>query len=147
MFAQSGLLDAVKPFFHGYGTYMVSSKMVNSTTLRYFHLVKNAKIVHPQTPLLFRETEDGIDECRLVHVSERDARNIAEAHADFLRKEYGVDLAKGEMGTLTARQKRLIGEASKVYLKRKAAKSPSEPRKKKVAKVTTGARKVMKPRK
>jgi hypothetical protein len=40
MFAQSGLLDAVKPFFPGYGTYMVSSKMVNSTTLRYLHLEK-----------------------------------------------------------------------------------------------------------
>jgi hypothetical protein len=58
-----------------------------------------------------------------------------------------VDLARGEMGTLTVRQKRLLGEASKVYLKRKAAKSPSEPREKKVAKVTTGARKVRKPRK
>ncbi|KAK2363161.1 hypothetical protein QL285_088170 [Trifolium repens] len=37
MFAQSGLLDAVKPFFPGFGTYMTSAQMVNSTTLRYLN--------------------------------------------------------------------------------------------------------------
>jgi hypothetical protein len=77
MFAQCCLLDAVKPFFPGYGTYLTSSKVVNSTTLRYLHLVQNAKIIYPTNPLIFRETEDGIDECRLVHVSDRDARIIA----------------------------------------------------------------------
>ncbi|KAK2368946.1 hypothetical protein QL285_082106 [Trifolium repens] len=78
MFAQSGLLDAVKPFFPGFGTYMTSAQMVNSTTLR---------------------------------------------------------------------QKRLLGKASRVFLKRKATKSPSGPRKKKAAKVTTGARKPRRQRK
>jgi hypothetical protein len=77
MFAQCDLLDAVKLFFPGYGTYLTSSKVVNSTTLRYLHLVQNAKIIYPTNPLIFRETEDGIDECRLVHVSDRDARIIA----------------------------------------------------------------------
>jgi hypothetical protein len=60
MFAQCGLLDAITPFFPGYGTYLTSSKVVNSITLRYLHLVKNNKIVHPTHPLLIRETEDNI---------------------------------------------------------------------------------------
>jgi hypothetical protein len=133
MFAQCGLLDAVKPFFPGFGTYLTSSKVINSTTLRYLHLVKNNKIVHPLNPLLLKESEDGIAECRLVHVSYRDARNIAE-------------VCSGETKELTVRQKRLMGEASRVYLKRKAAKSPSESRGKKVAKTTTGERKPRKPK-
>jgi hypothetical protein len=147
MFAQSGLLDVVKPFFPSYGTFLTSAQVINNTTLRYLHLVKNDKIVHPQNPLLLRETEDGIEECRLVHVSDRDARNIAEAHAIFLKKDYEVDLVSGETQELTLRQKRLLGEASRVYLKRKAAKSPSESRRKKVAKTTTGARKPRKAKK
>jgi hypothetical protein len=146
MFAQSGLLDAVKPLFPGYGTLLTSAQVINSTTLRYLHLVKNNKIVHPQNPLLLRETEDGIEECRLVHVSDRDARNITEAHPIFLKKDYGVDLVSGETHELTVRKKRLLGEASRVYLKRKAAKSPSGSRGEKVAKTTTGARKPRKPK-
>jgi hypothetical protein len=147
MFAQSGLLDAVKPFFPGFGTYMTSAQMVNSTTLRYLKLIKNDKIVHPQNPLLIRETEDGIEECRLVHVSERDAKNIVQAHVNFLKKNYGADVANEEMEGLTVRQKRLLGTASRVFLKRKATKSPSGPRQAKAAKVKTGARKPKRQRK
>jgi hypothetical protein len=70
MFAQVGLLDAVKPFFPGFGTFMGDTLIVNSTTLRYIKLVKSDKIIHPQNPLLSRETEDGIGECFLVPVKE-----------------------------------------------------------------------------
>jgi hypothetical protein len=103
MFAQCGLLDVVKPFFPGYGTYLTSSKVVNNTTLRYLQLVKNNKIIHPTHPLLIRETEDNIAECRLVHVSDREARTIAEAHAKFL-KDLGADIGSGEARELTVRQ-------------------------------------------
>jgi hypothetical protein len=48
---------------------------------------------------------------------------------------------------LTVRQKRLLGEALKVTAKGKATKSPSEPRQKKAAKVTTGKRKPRRQRK
>jgi hypothetical protein len=85
MFAQSGLLDAVKPFFPRYGTYLTSSKIINNTTLRYLQLVKNKQIVHPTHPLLIRESEENIAECRLVHVSDKDARIIAEAHGEFFK--------------------------------------------------------------
>jgi hypothetical protein len=44
---------------------------------------------------LIRETEENIGECRLVHVSDRDARNIAEAHAEFL-KGLGAEVGSGE---------------------------------------------------
>jgi hypothetical protein len=47
--------------------------------------VKGKQIVHPTHPLLFRETEEDIGECRLIHVSDKDARKIAEAHAGFLK--------------------------------------------------------------
>jgi hypothetical protein len=50
MFAQVGLLDAVKPFFPGFGTFMSGTQIVNSTTLRYIKLVKSDKIIHPQNP-------------------------------------------------------------------------------------------------
>jgi hypothetical protein len=60
MFVQVGLLDAVKPFFPGFGTFMNCTQVVNNTTLRYIKLVKNDEIIHPQNPLLCRETEDGI---------------------------------------------------------------------------------------
>ena len=56
MFAQCGLMDAIKPFFPGYGTYLISSKIINSTTLRYLQLLKGKKVVHPTDPLLLRET-------------------------------------------------------------------------------------------
>ncbi|KAK2389517.1 hypothetical protein QL285_063102 [Trifolium repens] len=132
MFAKCGLLDAVKPFFPGYGTYLTSTKVVNSTTLRYLHLVKNAKIVYPTHPLIIRETEDGIGECRLVHVSDRDARIIAEAHAKFLN-DLGAEVGSGETGELSVRQSRILNQPSRVFLKRKAAKSPAKSRDKKVA--------------
>jgi hypothetical protein len=146
MFAQCGLLDAVKPFFPGYGTFLTSSKVINSTNLRYLHLVKNDKIVYPTNPLILRETKDGIEECRLVHVSDRDVRIVAEAHANFM-KDHGAEVGSGETKELTVRQSRLLGEASRVYLKRKATKSPSGPRKQKTAKVTTGPRKPRRQRK
>ncbi|KAK2450473.1 hypothetical protein QL285_009588 [Trifolium repens] len=146
MFAQCGLLDAVKPFFPRYGTYLTSSKVVNSTTLGYLQLVKNAKIIYPTNPLILRDTEDGIEECRLVHVSDRDARLIEEAHAKFM-KDLGAEVGSGETNELTVRQSRLLGEPSRVYLKRKATKTPAGPRKKKVAKGTTGPRKPRKHRK
>jgi hypothetical protein len=50
MFAQCGLLDAIKPFLPGYATFLTSSKVVNSTTLRYLKLVKSNQIVHPTSP-------------------------------------------------------------------------------------------------
>ncbi|KAK2382479.1 hypothetical protein QL285_070010 [Trifolium repens] len=145
MFAQCGLLDAVKPFFHGYGTYLTCSKVVNSTTLRYLHLVKNAKIVYPTHPLIIRETEDGIGECRLVHVSDRDARIIAETHAKFLN-DLGAEVGSGETRELSVRQSRILNQPSRVFLKRKAAKSPAKSCDKKVAKTSTGPRKSRKPK-
>jgi hypothetical protein len=90
--------------------------------------VKNDKIVYPTNPLILRETKDGIEECRLVHVSDRDVRIVAEAHANFM-KDHGAEVGSGETKELTVRQSRLLGEASRVYLKRKATKSPSGPRK------------------
>jgi hypothetical protein len=145
MFAQCGLLDAVTPFFPGYSTYLTSSKVINNTTLRYLHLVKNNKIVHPTHPLFIRETEDDIAECRLVHVSDRDARIVAEAHAQFL-KGLGAEVESGEQKGLKVRQSRMLGQPSRVFLKRKAAKSPAESRGKKVAKTNTGPRKPRKPK-
>ncbi|KAK2389261.1 hypothetical protein QL285_062864 [Trifolium repens] len=145
MFAQCGLLDAVKPFFPGYGTYLTCSKVVNSTTLRYLHLVKNAKIVYPTHPLIIREIEDGIGECRLVHVSNRDARIIAEAHAKFLN-DLGAEVGSGETRELSVRQSRILNQPSRVFLKRKAAKSPAKSRDKKVVKTSTRPRKSRKPK-
>ncbi|KAK2395387.1 hypothetical protein QL285_057128 [Trifolium repens] len=74
MFAQCGLLDTITPFLPGYGSFLLSSKFVNSTTLRYMKLVKNNQIVHPTHPLLIRDSEKDIDECRLVHVSDSAAK-------------------------------------------------------------------------
>jgi hypothetical protein len=142
MFAQCGLLDAIKPFFLGYGSFLVSSKIVNSTTLRYLKLVESKKIIHPTHPLLLRETEENIAESRLVHVSDRIARIVAEAHAEFLRK-LGAEVGTGESAELTVRQSRILEQPSRVYLKRKNPKNPGESGSKKVAKTkkTTGPRK------
>jgi hypothetical protein len=115
MFAQCGLLDAIKPFFLGYGSFLVSSKIVNSTTLRYLKLVESKKIIHPTHPLLLRETEENIAESRLVHVSDRIARIVAEAHAEFLRK-LGAEVGTGESAELTVRQSRILEQPSRVYL-------------------------------
>jgi hypothetical protein len=147
MFAQCGLLDVVKPFFPGYGTYLTSSKVVNSTTLRYLQLVKSNQIVHPTHPLLIRETEENIGECRLVHVSDRDARNIAEAHAEFL-KGLGAEIGSGETQELTVRQSRILEQPTIIFAKRKAVKSPAESGSKKAAKTkkNTGPRKSRKPK-
>jgi hypothetical protein len=124
MFAQSGLMDAVKPFFPGCGNFLTSSKIINSTTLRYFKMVKNSDIVTPSHPVLIRESEEHIGECRLVHVSDRNARKVAEDHAKFL-KSLGAEVGSGEVQELTIRQKRMLAPASKVVPeKRKAVKSP-----------------------
>ncbi|KAK2389217.1 hypothetical protein QL285_062826 [Trifolium repens] len=148
MFAQCGLLDVIKPFFPGYGTFLISSKIINSTTLRYLHLLKGNKAVHPTHPLLLRESEENIDECRLVHVSERDARSIAEAHAGFL-KSLGAEVGSGESQDLTVRQARILAQPTKIIAKRKAVKSPAVPESKKVAKTkkSSGPRATRKPKK
>jgi hypothetical protein len=126
MFAQSGLMDAVKPFFPGCGNFLTSSKVINSTTLRYFKMVKNADIVTPSHPVLIRESEDHIGECRLVHVSDRNARKVAENHAKFL-KSLGAEVGSGEVQGLTIRQKRMLAPTVKVVPeKRKAVKSPGQ---------------------
>ncbi|KAK2429014.1 hypothetical protein QL285_027489 [Trifolium repens] len=147
MFAQSGLLDAVKPFFPGYDTYMTSSKIINSTTLRYLHLVKAKQIVHPTHPLLIRESEENIAECRLVHVSDRDARIISEAHAEFL-KGLGAEVGSGETEGLTVRQSRILEQPTRIFMKRKVVKSPAESGSKKAPKTkkNTVPRKARKPR-
>ncbi|KAK2375248.1 hypothetical protein QL285_076150 [Trifolium repens] len=145
MFAQCGLLDAIKPFLPGYATFLTSSKVVNSTTLRYLKLVKSNQIVHPTHPLLLRDTEDNIAECRLVHVSDSDARKIIEEHADYLKK-LGAEVGTGEPTGLTVRQSRILEQPTRVFpVKRKAAKSPAG---KKVAKTqkTTAPRSAKKPR-
>ena len=94
MFAQCGLLDTITLFLPGYGSFLLSSKFVNSTTLRYLKLVKNNQIVHPTHPLLIRDSEKDIDECRLVHVSDSAAKRVIEAHADLLKK-LGADVGDG----------------------------------------------------
>ncbi|WJX46107.1 NADH:ubiquinone reductase (H(+)-translocating) [Trifolium repens] len=133
--------DAIKPFFPGYGTYLISSKIINSTNLRYLQLLKGKKVVHPTHPLLLRETEEDIDECRLIHVSDRDARRIAEAHAGFL-KSLGADVGTGESQGLTVRQARILAKPVKILSKRKPVKSPAVSESKKVAKTqkNTGPR-------
>jgi hypothetical protein len=124
MFAQSGLMDAVKPFFPGCGNFLTSSKIINSITLRYFKMVKNADIVTPSHLVRIRESEEHIGECRLVHVSDRNARKVAEDHAKLL-KSIGAEVGSGEVKELTIRQKRLLAPASRVVAeKRKDVKSP-----------------------
>ncbi|KAK2360854.1 hypothetical protein QL285_086075 [Trifolium repens] len=145
MFAQCGLLDTITPFLPGYGSFLLSSKFVNSTTLRYMKLVKNNQIVHPTHPLLIRDSEKDIDECRLVHVSDSAAKRVIEAHADLLKK-LGADVGDGQPTKLTIRQARILEQPTRVQpAKRKAVKSPAE---KKVAKTqkTTAPRSQKKPR-
>ena len=138
-------LDAIKPFLPGYATFLTSSKVVNSTTLRYLKLVKSNQIVHPTHPLLLRDTEDNIAECRLVHVSDSDAKRVIEAHADYLKK-LGAEVGTGEPTKLTIRQSRILEQPTRIYpAKRKAVKSPAG---KKVAKTqkTTAPRSTKKPK-
>ncbi|KAK2429448.1 hypothetical protein QL285_027886 [Trifolium repens] len=145
MFAQCGLLDTITPFLPGYGSFLLSSKFVNSTTLRYMKLVKNNQIVHPTHPLLIRDSEKDIDECRLVHVSDSAAKRVIEAHVDLLKK-LGADVGDGQSTKLTLRQSRILEQPTRVQpVKRKAVKSPAE---KKVAKTqkTTAPRSQKKPR-
>jgi hypothetical protein len=78
MYAQSGLLDAVKPVFPGFGSYFCDSQIINNITLRYLMLVKANKIIYPNTPLLVRESEDGIGDSYLVCVKVEVAEKIAE---------------------------------------------------------------------
>ncbi|KAK2448835.1 hypothetical protein QL285_008082 [Trifolium repens] len=124
MFAQCGLLDTITPFLPGYGSFLLSSKFVNSTTLRYMKLVKNNQIVHPTHPLLLRDSEKGIEECRLVHISDSAAKRVIEAHADLM-KSLGADVGDGQPTKLTIRQSRILEQPTKVQpVKRKAVKSP-----------------------
>ncbi|KAK2416943.1 hypothetical protein QL285_039293 [Trifolium repens] len=136
------------PFFPGYGTYLISSKIINSTTLTYLQLLKGKKVVHPTHPLLLRETEEDIDECRLIYVSDRSARSIAEPHARFL-KSLGAEVGSGESQDLTIRQSRILAQPTKIITKRKDVKSPAASGSKKVAntKKSTGPRETRKPRK
>ncbi|KAK2415880.1 hypothetical protein QL285_038324 [Trifolium repens] len=136
MFAQCGLLDTITPFLPGYGSFLLSSRFVNSTTLRYMKLVKNNQIVHPTHPLLIRDYEKDIDECRLVHVSDSAAKRVIEAHADLLKK-LGADVGDGKPTKLTVRQSRILEQPTRVQpVKRKAVKSPAEKKVAKTQKVT-----------
>ncbi|KAK2422351.1 hypothetical protein QL285_032892 [Trifolium repens] len=145
MFAQCGLLDTITPFLPGYGSFLLSSKFVNSTTLRYMKLVKNNQIVHPTHPLLIRDSEENIAECRFVHVSDSAAKRVIEAHADLLKK-LGAEVGDGQPTKLTIRQSRILEQPTRVQpVKRKVVKSPTG---KKVAKTqkTTAPRSSKKPK-
>ncbi|KAK2456108.1 hypothetical protein QL285_003503 [Trifolium repens] len=147
MFAQCGLLDAITPYLPGLGTFLLSSKIVNSTTLRYLKLVKNNEIVHPTHPVLLRESEKGIGESWLVHVRDSEAKRVIEAHAEFMKK-LGADLEDGEPTKLTVRQSRLLEQPLRIEpVKRKAAKSPTVKKAAKIQKTTkTTAPRSSKPR-
>ncbi|KAK2445549.1 hypothetical protein QL285_016468 [Trifolium repens] len=147
MFVQSGLLDAITPYLPGLGTFLLSSKIVNSTTLRYLKLVKNNEIVHPTHPVLLRESEEGIGECWLVHVRDSEAKRVIEAHAEFMKK-LGADVGDGEPTKLTVRQSRLLEQPLRLEpVKRKAAKSPVVKKAAKIQKTTkTTAPRSSKPR-
>ncbi|WJX24655.1 hypothetical protein P8452_13739 [Trifolium repens] len=139
MFAQCGLLDAITPYLPGLGTFLLSSKIVNSTTLRYLRLVKNSEIIHPTHPLLLRDSEKGIGECWLVHVSDSEAKRVIEAHAEFMNK-LGTDVGDGQTTKLTVRQQRLLEQPLRLEpVKRKAVKSPAGKKAAKTQK-TTGPR-------
>ncbi|KAK2455615.1 hypothetical protein QL285_003050 [Trifolium repens] len=136
MFAQCGLLDAVTPYLPGLSTFLLGSKIVNSTTLRYLRLVKNNEIVHPTHPVLLRNSEKGIGESWLVHVRDSEAKRVIEAHADFMKK-LGADIGDGEPTRLTVRQSRLLEQPLKLApVKRKAAKSPAGKKAAKAPKTT-----------
>ncbi|KAK2415967.1 hypothetical protein QL285_038404 [Trifolium repens] len=147
MFAQCGLLDAITPYLPGLGTFLLSSKIVNSTTLRYLRLVKNNEIVHPTHPVLLRESEKGIGECWLVHVRDSEAKRVIEAHVEFMKK-LGADVGDGEPTKLTVRQSRLLEQPLRIEpVKRKAAKSPTVKKAAKIPKTTkTTAPRSSKPR-
>ncbi|KAK2409584.1 hypothetical protein QL285_045000 [Trifolium repens] len=145
MFAQCGLLEAITPYLPGLGTFLLSSKIVNSTTLRYLRLVKNNQIVHPTHPILLRDSEKDIGECWLVHVSDSEAKRVIEAHAEFMNK-LGADVGDGQPTKLTVRQTRLLEQPLRLEpVKRKAAKSPAGKRAAKTQK-TTAPRSSKKPR-
>ncbi|KAK2449193.1 hypothetical protein QL285_008411 [Trifolium repens] len=145
MFAQCGLLDAVTPYLPGLGTFLLGSKIVNSTSLRYLRLVKNNEIIHPTHPLLLRNSEKGIGESWLVHVRDSEAKRVIEAHADFMKK-LGADIGDGQPTRLTVRQSRLLEQPLKLApVKRKAAKSPAG-RKAAKAPKTTAPRTSRKPK-
>ncbi|KAK2427168.1 hypothetical protein QL285_025764 [Trifolium repens] len=136
MFAQCGLLDAVTPYLPGLSTFLLGSKIVNSTTLRYLRLVKNNEIVHPTHPVLLRNSEKGIGESWLVHVRDSEAKRVIEAHADFMKK-LCADIGDGEPTKLIIRQSRLLEQPLKLEpVKRKAAKSPAGKKAAKAPKTT-----------
>ncbi|KAK2422097.1 hypothetical protein QL285_032656 [Trifolium repens] len=145
MFGQCGLLDTITPFLPGYGSFLLSSKFVNSTTLRYLKLVKNNQIVHPTHPLLIIDSEKDIVECRLVHVSDSEAKRVIEAHAEFLKK-LDAEVGTGEPTKLTIRQSRILEQPTRVYpVKRKVVKSPAGKKGAKTQK-TTAPRSSKKPK-
>ncbi|KAK2456967.1 hypothetical protein QL285_004284 [Trifolium repens] len=136
MFAQCGLLDAITSYLPGLGTFLLSSKIVNSTTLRYLKLVKNNEIVHPTHPVLLRDSEKGIGESWLVHVRDSEAKRVIEAHAEFMKK-LGADVGDGEPTKLTVRQSRFLEQPLRLEpVKRKAAKSPTGKKAAKIPKIT-----------
>ncbi|WJX45346.1 NADH:ubiquinone reductase (H(+)-translocating) [Trifolium repens] len=147
MFAQSGLLDVITPYLPGLGTFLLSSKIINSTTLRYLKLVKNNEIVHPTHPVLLRESEKGIGECWLVHVRDSEAKRVIETRVEFMKK-LGADVGDGEPTKLTVRQSRLLEQPLRIEpAKRKAAKSPTVKKAAKLPKTTkTTAPRSSKPR-
>jgi hypothetical protein len=76
---QSGLLDAVKHVFPGFGAYVIDPHIINDITLRYLKLVKaGEKVVHPNNPLLPRKSEKGIRDSYLLslNVEEGDSKRI-----------------------------------------------------------------------
>jgi hypothetical protein len=141
MFAQSGLLDAVKPVFPGFGSYLSDPQIINNTTLRYLSLVKADKIVYPDNPLLIRESEDGIGESYLVCVNVEEATKVAREYEKFVNQKFGIEK------DLIDKQRNLLGSARKISVKRKAPKEALESRPKKTSKVTSGKRKPKKQRK
>jgi precorrin-2 methylase len=61
-------------------------------------------------------------------------------------KSLRAEVGSGETKSLTVRQSRILGQPSRVFLKRKTAKSPAESRGKKIAKTNTEPRKPRKPK-
>jgi hypothetical protein len=132
MFAQSGLLDAVKQFLPGYGNFLLSSRIINSVSLRYLKLIKNSDIVTPTIQLFLRESEANIRQSQLVRVNDSEARKVVEIHVKLL-ESLGAKVNTDEDQEAVDRQKRLQEPPSKVVpVKRKAVRSPGKAVSKKV---------------
>jgi hypothetical protein len=132
MFAQSGLLDAIKQYLPGYGNFLLSSRIINNVSLRYLKLVKHADIVTPTIQLFLRESEANIRQSQLVHVNDSEAKKVVEIHVKLL-ESLGAKVNSDEDQEVIARQKRMQEPPSKVVpVKRKAVKSPGKVVSKKV---------------